>query len=628
MGNIIMDLEMDNYPMVNSPVIIGENQYTRGKSLDGEESYPLREENKQAEEQPIGETEDEHAQIDRVGRKMYFGCYIPEGYNLNMFTGTWVDDDEEPDKNEQICSIRIMVTGRFRSVDDDGEDIVRIKIIDKSIDKTILVPISAITDTNGFRTHLIPKSVRVIESKRKLLFQYLNACIDANENEAGSAFVTGLVYHTHGWKDDNCTTFVAGNRLFRDNYGKLKEEVCNFGDEGTADIFNRKGSLTAWVAGVKHILKYTNPRFVMYAAFTAPLLKWLGVSPFAVDLYGGISGSENSESSSGKTTTCIIAMSGFGNVKQDPRTTCLFNTCDNTTKFVTNILARYPDLPCLFDEATNLPKKERDELAYSISNPVGRGRATTNGGTQKQQQKRNVALVTGEHSFIPESGNTGAKVRVQSIKGGIGVPNLSDEVISATNACMNNSGYILELFLDEFFKNRASVSKWHEEAWKRLAKTTDNDLTKRKASYFAATETAGMLLEKVFGIIGIEPKDPRGIIYKVWKDNILNSEIKPRWLVALSEVWDWYNLHKDTNFDIGKTARDTFGWSAFEKETKRPLLNINKQPLTEFLQDERKGRSYDPKSTFESWRVAGITNVNDPALKKDGTRGAIPVVKE
>ena len=581
----------------------------------------------QSKNSTIESAKDECAETDRVGRKMYFDCYIPEGYKLYMYHGTWEEHNEEEDKSVQICSVRIMVTGRLRSLDDDGEDIVRIRFIDKSMDKTVLVPLSAITDRTSFRQHLVPKSVRVTETNLKFLFKYLNACIDANENEAGSAFVTGFVYHTNGWKDDNCTTFVAGNRLFLDNYGKCKEEVCKFADEGIADIFNRKGSLEAWVAGVKPIIKYVNPRFVMYAAFSAPLLKWLGVSSFTIDLYGGIPGSTNSESSSGKTTSCIIAMSAFGNVRQDPRTTCLFNTCDNTTKFVTNNLAKYPDLPCLFDEAINLPKKEREELAYGVSNPVGRGRATAFGGTQKQQQKRNVALVTGEHSFVPESGNTGAKVRVQSIIGGIGVPNLSNEVISATNACMKNSGYILELFFAEFFKNRASVQQWHEAAWNRLVKTTDNDLTKRKAAYFAAIETAGMLLEKVFWTISIEPKDPKVVINTVWRDNVLASEIKPRWIVALDEVWGWYNRHKDTNFNVGKYPKDAFGWSATEKGTRKPLLNINKQPLSEFLEDERKGRSYDPKSTFKSWRVVGITNVNDPTPKKDGTPGEPPVFK-
>ena len=113
----------------------------------------------------------------------------------------------------------------------------------------------------------------------------------------------------------------------------------------------------------------------------------------------------------------------------------------------------------------------------------------------------------------------------------------------------------------------------------------------------------------------------------MWRDNVLASEIKPRWIVALDEVWGWYNRHKDTNFNVGKYPKDAFGWSATEKGTRKPLLNINKQPLSEFLEDERKGGSYDPKSTFRSWRVVGLTNVNDPTPKKDGTPGEPPVFK-
>jgi hypothetical protein len=118
----------------------------------------------------------------------------------------------------------------------------------------------------------------------------MDACIDANEGVGGSAFKTGRVFYVNGWKDDDCTMFVAGNRLFTDNYGKLKEEECIFGDESRAKLFNEKGTQNNWVKYIPPILKYPNPRFVFYAAFTAPLLKWLAVDSFAIDIYGGKTG--------------------------------------------------------------------------------------------------------------------------------------------------------------------------------------------------------------------------------------------------------------------------------------------------------------------------------------------------
>jgi uncharacterized protein (DUF927 family) len=524
---------------------------------------------------------------------------------------------------EKVCSIRIMVTGRFQSV--DCEDIVEVTYVDIMTQGNYLVPISAILSSKGFREHLIPKSVRVTEASLRRFFDYMNACIDANEGDGGSKFKTGFVYSTNGWKDEECTTFVAGNRIFKDNCGKLKEERCVFLDSDIANVFEEKGSLEAWVAGVNPILKYVNPRFAIYAGFTAPLMKYLNISSFGVDFYGGTPGTSNSESSSGKTTTVIIVISGFGNVKAGEGRASLFNTYDSTPKFIVNTLTKYPDLPALFDEHSELPKKVRAELAYDISSPVGRGRANSTGGTQKQQQKRNLVLMTGEYQFIPEDANTGAKVRLQEIRGGIGAQNLMEIVVAANTACMENSGHLLKLFLAEFFKNRISALNYFNAACKRLATTTDNDLTRRKSTYFAAIETAGFLLEMAFRKIGISTISPQTIVDQIWRENILASEIKPKWIIALSEVWDWYCVNIDTHFDsdhysTGKYVKDLYGWTARPKSGH--VLNINKQALSEFLQDERRGRTYDSKSIFESWRVAGLTNVLKPKQKKDGSTGS------
>jgi len=43
--------------------------------------------------------------------------------------------------------------------------------------------------------------------------------------------------------------------------------------------------------------------------------------------------------------------------------------------------------------------------------------------------------------------------------------------------------------------------------------------------------------------------------------------------------------------------------------------------LSEFLTDERKDRNYEPRSIFESWRAIGLTNVNKPEKRKDGSNG-------
>ena len=519
--------------------------------------------------------EDVNAKTNKVGREMYFACYIPEGYHIN-WGGVWQVKRNKKDEEVfiPICSIRIMVTGRFEG--DDGPHMVEITYIDKSTKDSFIVPMFSMLGTKAFCDYLIPKNIRVTELNLKSLFEFLNACIDANQNEAGSAFKTGFSFSTCGWKDAGCTKFVAGSRLFIDKNGRLDEQECIYGDEESKDVFNKRGSLKAWVAGVKPIIKYPNSRFIVYSAFSALLFKVLSVNSFSVDIYGGIKGAVNSESGSGKTTCCVLAMSGIGNMDAEYGPS-LFNECNSTQNYIINTMAKYPDIPTFFDESTKLSNTDREALAYNVSNSVGRGRANSTGGTQKQQPKRGVALVTGERKLISDSGNTGSKVRVQEVSGGVGVPNLSNEVHEANVTCLNNSGFILELFLDEFFRSRSIIKQYFNDARKRYVDSTDNDITKRKAAYFAAIETSGFLMEKVFSEIDIPVVNPQNVVKTIWDANILSEEIKPLWQMALSDVWDWYNVNRKTYFNDNQEQKETYGWVG--SSGGEAVLNIFKLPI-------------------------------------------------
>lgn len=148
------------------------------------------------EDGPTIDENDEHVRTDGVGRKMYFDCYIPIDYEISQ-KGMWVLNKTKKDNYwMNICSIRIMVTGRFKST--DGEQIIELTYIDKSDFKKCLVPMFAIMRTQAFREHLTPKSIRITETNLCEFFEFANACIDANENEGGSAFRTGYAFNTNG----------------------------------------------------------------------------------------------------------------------------------------------------------------------------------------------------------------------------------------------------------------------------------------------------------------------------------------------------------------------------------------------------------------------------------------------
>jgi hypothetical protein len=102
-----------------------------------------------------------------------FDNFVPKGYVLRedgiyeIVLKTLKDGDvlEVP---VWICSCKVMVIGRFTSLNkDEGEDLVEIQFIDNLNDGHCIVPLSAISDTPSFRKYLKPRGIRVIESSNK-----------------------------------------------------------------------------------------------------------------------------------------------------------------------------------------------------------------------------------------------------------------------------------------------------------------------------------------------------------------------------------------------------------------------------------------------------------------------------
>ncbi len=622
------EVEVTNVnPFASSKVEQGPNLYynpetkiAEPEELENEKSkrlQELEEKNKRREEREKKYSEmdeyykskDPHCSINRVGRILYFGCYVPDGYSI---TGNGVfkqiskynkNTKEYEEEWVNICSIRVMVTGRYRNL--DGNHIVEITYIDKSEMKTIYAPLAAILGVKEFKETLRPQNLRIDDLQLKEMIPFFRKCIDENENEGGTAFKTGFCFDVTGWKDEACTKFNAGNRYFEEKNGVLTESKCIYTDENTATVFDPRGKIEDWVDGIKPLMQYDRVRFICYAGFSAVLLKYLKVDSFTIDLYGGIPGAENDKSSSGKTTTTEIALSGFGNVESGTNGT-LFNTCFSTNNYIENLAAKYVDLPILLDESTLLADEDRDMLSYRTSSRVVKGRAKDGrGNNQKSQHKTNVALVTGENPLIQKDGNMGAKIRVIPIQGGVGVSNIGDLVYNAHKAAIENSGHLLKPFLEVFFKYRKYVTGWYISAHERLKQSTTNDMAKRQAAYFAAIETAGYLLELVFDKIGIEKRSPDEVVMNVWNDSVASHPTQPSWKEALKDTWDWYQENREIYFTPGE-SRKLFGW--IYNDMPVCYLEINPKSLTEELLT-KPPRKYHPDQTYMSWREAGIINV-------------------
>jgi uncharacterized protein (DUF927 family) len=561
------------------------------------------------------------------GKPQFFDCYLPENYFVSQ-KGIWKITkkyDKASDKDvfstELICTSRAMPTGYF--IDEDNSDVVEITYFTDTAIETMHVPLNATLGVKEWK-ELVRKNnigrLDITDDELRPMINFFKAArkenVGVHVGEDGTAFKSGYSYFRSGWKNDDFSILVAGHRMFCDDNGKLVEKECIFTDVNAAHTYDPRGSIEEWVKAVRPIMDYNRVRFAIYAAFSSLLLHYFNTDSFVIDLYGGIPGKINDKSSSGKTTMVIVSLSGIGNVVPG-NCDSLFNVCISTDNFVENISAKHCDFPIGLDEDTNLKKEIRERLVYRISNTGTKGKASDGkGGTQLIRRKHNVVLATGEDPLIPANANIGAKVRSPKIRGGIGVYNIGKLVTAAREGCRKNSGHLLEPFVAEFFKNKSNLYDYFNEIRDKLDDSTDSDLAKRQASYFAAITAAGKLLEPIFAKIGIEEKNPYEVVYDIWNDCILSNPIDSQWRQALEEVMGWYAANRKSNFNLGKGAtRQLYGWKSIGNGGE--VVSINKTILDAFLTNQREGRNYDPDNIYESWRAEGLTNVNKPKQKKD-----------
>lgn len=557
-------------------------------------------------------------------RETRYGCYVPKDYTITD-TGTFfiqIKDGEE--KWHKITSVKMMVTGRYSN--EDGINFVEVRFIDKNREYKALVPQTAINGTKEFKEHLRSRNLRVLDDRIKYALNFLNNCVDENEDVKGSQFVCADSYSRTGWKGNDFTKFNLGRRMFIDAGGYAKEERCEFTEEAIADLFDPVGSFEEWKKYVNPFLAFNRARAAFYMAFAATLLRLLGVDPFTYDMYGGIAGSYNDRSGSGKTTMMIICCSAFCIVCPNTGNS-LFNPCESTQNFVENLSAKTLDLPIFLDETTKLNDEEREKLSYKISAKTTKGKASDGkGGVVKSHVKSNVAMCTGEIPLVSNRANVGAQIRDIAVCGGMNVSGIGDIVSTASTGVSGtypNSGHITYPYFNSLYKLKHQLKDFYLEAKKRFENTVESDMSKRQAAYFAVAETAGYILEDAFKEIGIDPKDPKDVMDKLWHDAVLSNERKPQWLTALEQVWQWITINKDKNFGYVKTS-ERYGWIVTNPDDRDDItVHIFHSSLEKYLEEQ--GTGYDV--TLESWLAKDLIIRGEYRTHKDGTVKPLTTVK-
>lgn len=220
-----------------------------------------------------------------------------------------------------------------------------------------------------------------------------------------------------GWSEDQ-TSFILGNqRISEDKTDQVRvsDEIIS---SGMGRDFGVKGQKKKWVELVDRI--YNRPgaelyQFLFLVAASAPLVKIANLPNFH-----GIPTALTGESGLGKTTTCQVAMSMWG----DPALfTHIASQAGSTSQALLKRIAILRHLPRIFDEMTGQKLEILRDLFFALSNGQGKDRLTSSGGFATGSEEWDTPSfitgnldITGMLSNLDSQQRDAAMVRVFEIK--------------------------------------------------------------------------------------------------------------------------------------------------------------------------------------------------------------------
>ena len=296
--------------------------------------------------------------------------------------------DEKTYGPVMVCRTPIILTQRLRSLE-TGEE--KIEIAFKRDDEwhRAIYPRSTIFTARGI-TVLADLGCTVTSENARQVVRFLSALEAENIDIITKADATS----SFGWQPGK--RFIPGHD---------KDIVLDIdpSQKGMAAAYCQTGSFDKWKDTMQPHRERDKFRFILAAAFAAPLLRIIKQRIFFVYNWGSSKG--------GKTAGLKAALSAWG----DPeRLMVNFNA---TQVGLERTAAFYCDLPLGIDERQLAGKNQEglEKTIYMIASGTGKIRGAKGGGLQTMRQWRTVAMATGEEPLSTDTSQTGSCRTMPSI---------------------------------------------------------------------------------------------------------------------------------------------------------------------------------------------------------------------
>ena len=235
---------------------------------------------------------------------------------------------------------------------------------------------------------LADRGLNTSSESAKYLVKYLQALEAANPHIPLVHAVSKI-----GWRPYALNEFVIPSS------GSYRVDLDDDGELAAA--FTECGTLAQWKTAAQEIRKYMFARFVLAAAFAAPLLRICKNRNFMIYFWGTSGG--------GKTAAQRFALSVWGNP------TRLMKSFYGTTNGLERAAEYSNDFPLVINERQvmmgNNKQEALESLVYMLEGGHGKVRASKS-GIRKTATWRTIAMASGEEPLSKESSIQGVRTRL------------------------------------------------------------------------------------------------------------------------------------------------------------------------------------------------------------------------
>jgi uncharacterized protein (DUF927 family) len=393
--------------------------------------------------------------------------YEIENYNMGNYTCTINGIKDKMDF--KFSYMPILPVERYIN-EDTGKEKVKIIYYKENEWKEKIVDRSQLAISNRLLL-LSDDGLDVTSENVKYYINYFNEIMNINN-------INKLESISHiGWKNNlfipyDSSGIFDGAEEFRNIYKSI----------------NSKGDFKKWKNCIDEITTNKYIKIIMATTLASPLLEKLNILPFIVNVWSSASGS-------GKTLSCMVAMSIWGN----PNVGALRLSSNNTQNYYMTVASFMRNFTCYFDEL-QIVKNNRgfdfEGLIMDLCNGTEKGRLNKNSEAREVKVWYNNFLFTNNDRMVNENAGEQIYNRVIDLE-------IRREIVKngqdIARIITNNYGfagkeyikYIQTKGFDEIFERYKEINK------EILAKTKATD---KQASLIAMILLADQLgNESIFG---------------------------------------------------------------------------------------------------------------------------------